>query len=326
MAQFLTDSANNVSEPPVTRSSWPLTLLKVGLSAVAIGGVAMAVDLGAVWHRLLHQNLWLLSAAGAIIVVQIVVGGLRWHLILLDLGAPARAATSVRVFYMSVFFNTWLWGTVGGDVIRAWLSHRAKFGLSAAINSVILDRVAAVAGVAILVLVTAPVFVQHTGQAALAILFGGLSACGLAGIIVVGHIHRFPVNWQRYRLLRGLHVLSNATRVIFLYPITALRILGLAVVAQTVGGVATYVMSVGLNIDLHLVDCIILMQPVALITALPISVGGWGVRETAMIGALSLVGIPSSAALSLSVQIGLLMILISLPGAAFWLWHKDTDR
>jgi hypothetical protein len=66
------------------------------------------------------------------------------------------------------------------------------------------------------------------------------------------------------------------------------------------------------------------MQPVALITALPISVGGWGIRETAMIGILSLVGISTSAALSLSVQIGLLTILVTLPGAALWFFQKDT--
>jgi uncharacterized membrane protein YbhN (UPF0104 family) len=61
-----------------------------------------------------------------------------------------------------------------------------------------------------------------------------------------------------------------------------------------------------------------LMQPVALLTSLPISIGGWGVRETAMIGLLGLVGVPASAALVLSVELGLITMAASLPGLVFW--------
>jgi hypothetical protein len=74
-----------------------------------------------------------------------------------------------------------------------------------------------------------------------------------------------------------------------------------------------------LTFQITLLDCVVLMQPVALITALPISIGGWGVRETAIIAMLGLVGVPTSAALLLSIQLGLLSIAISLPGGILWL-------
>ena len=312
------------SPPPTTKSPWLFTFLKVGLSIAAISGVALTVDLAAAWQRIVNQNFWLLAAAAMIMALQIAIGGLRWHFILIGLGAQPQPAASIRIFYLSAFFNTWLWGTVGGDMLRAWLTHRARFGLAAAVNSVILDRVAAVAGVAILVLATAPLFVQHTKQYVLTLIFVGVAVAGLLCILVATQIQRLPVNWQRHQILQGAHALSTAAKQIFLHPTTAFPVLGLAVAAQTVSAIATYVMSVGLNTELRLIDCIVLMQPVALITALPISVGGWGIRETAMIGILSLVGISTSAALSLSVQIGLLTILVTLPGAALWLFQKDT--
>lgn len=325
MVEYQKDSASHMASAPMkTKSSWPLTFLKVGVSAAALVGVVMTVDLSAAWQRMASQNYWLLAAAAAIMAVQVGIGGLRWHIILKELGAPARVTTSVSVFWIAAFFNSWLWGTVGGDVLRAWLSHRARFGLPIAVNSVILDRAAAVVGAAILVLATAPLFVQHTGQFVLALIFSGVAVSGLLGIVIAAQIHHLPINWQRYRVLRGMHVFSVAARRVFLHPTSALPVLGLAVAAQTAGAVATYVMSVGLNVGLQFIDCIILMQPVALVTALPISVGGWGVRETAMIGLLSLVGISTSAALSLSVQMGLLMIIVTLPGAAFWILHKDS--
>jgi uncharacterized protein (TIRG00374 family) len=293
---------------------------------VVIIAVARNVDLAAAWHRFANQNPWFPVAAVVIMSLQIGLSGLRWHLILRGLGAPARLATSVRLSYIAVFFNTWLWGAVGGDVVRAWLSHNALLRLRLSVNSVILDRGAAVAAVGILVLVTGPVFITNTHQEKLGLVLCGFAACLLCAIVVAGRIHRLPIDWKRFRFLRGLHLLSTATEAVFLKPAIALPVLGVAVAGQIVIAFAVYIMSLGLNVGLSLLDCMILMQPVALLTALPISVGGWGVRETAMIGLLSFVGISSSAALSLSVQMGLLTIIATLPGGVLWLLHKDQTH
>jgi len=300
-----------------------LTLLKLALSVFAITTVALTVDLPAAWHRMVGQNLWLLAAAAAIMVVQIVLGGLRWHVILRELDAPVRLPDSIRLFFIAGFFNAWLWGAVGGDVIRVWLSYRGQLSASTAVNSVILDRVAAVAGVAVLVLATAPLFIHRVGYVMPALVPVAVAGAGLLGIAVAAQIHRLPLDWQRSRLLRAFQDLSSATRTIFLRPAAALRVLGLAVTVQVIMAFTAFVIARSLNVGLSFLDSLVLMQPVALITALPISVGGWGVRETAMIGLLGLVGIPSSAALSISVQLGFLVILTTLPGALFWLRMKD---
>jgi len=172
--------------------------------------------------------------------------------------------------------------------------------------------------------VTAPAFIRDTQQYHLAFWLCSVAACLFFGIVVAALVHRLPIDWRRFKLLRAIHLLSTATDTIFLRVKTALPVLSAAVVGQTALAFAVYLISCGLNVDLSLIDCVILMQPIALAVALPISVGGWGVRETAMIGLLGLVGVSSSAALSLSVQLGLLTIVATLPGAAFWLLHREA--
>jgi glycosyltransferase 2 family protein len=319
------ESAQYTEEVPVPgRKPRLFTAIKIVLSVAVIVAVARNVDLEAAWQRFAHQNFWFPAAAVAILILQIGIGGLRWKLILRGLGDTSPIATSLRLYYISVFFNTWLWGAVGGDVLRAWLTHRAQFRLRQAVNSVVLDRVAAVAAVGILILATAPVFIRDTHQYKLALVLCGVAACLLGGIVVAALVHRVPIDWKRFKLFRGIHLLSTATDAIFLRINTVLPVLGVAILGQIVVAVAVYVMSLSLDVGLSLIDCVILMQPVALAVALPISVGGWGVRETAMIGLLGFIGIPSSAALSLSVQMGLLTIIASLPGAAFWLLHRQS--
>jgi uncharacterized membrane protein YbhN (UPF0104 family) len=70
------------------------------------------------------------------------------------------------------------------------------------------------------------------------------------------------------------------------------------------------------------IQCMILMQPITLFSTLPISIGGWGVREAAMVTIFGLVGVPPSAALIVSIQVGLLAVVLSLPGGVLFLVQR----
>jgi uncharacterized protein (TIRG00374 family) len=305
-------------QAPSRQSSWGFTFLKIGLSALAIGLVLHTVDLSAAWGRMAGQNVWYLLAAVGTMLLQTCVGGLRWHVIVRRLQAPARVLTSLQLFYIAAFFNVCLWGAVGGDVVRGWLSYRGKVPARTAVNSIVLDRVAALAGVALLVLVTAPYWMEKFDNTILALLPAGVAAAGLVGIGVLAQFERLPQSWQHLRLMRLVQSLGEATRMVFLRPSGAVPTLLIAIIAQALMALSAYFLAQSLAIGLSLIDCLVLMQPVALLTSLPISIGGWGVRETAMIGILSLVSIPSTAALALSVELGLLAMVVSTPGLIFW--------
>jgi uncharacterized protein (TIRG00374 family) len=63
----------------------------------------------------------------------------------------------------------------------------------------------------------------------------------------------------------------------------------------------------------------IVVPTVLLISMLPISIGGWGVREGAMVVALRGFGIPTEEALLPSILFGLCAVTATLPGAIFWI-------
>jgi uncharacterized membrane protein YbhN (UPF0104 family) len=260
------------------------------------------------------------------LLVQIGVGGLRWHAILKGLRAPAKVIASLQLYYIAVFFNVCLWGAVGGDIIRGWLCYRRNVPARTALNSVILDRVSALTGVALLMLATIPYWLARLDNIALALLPPGLAAAGLLGIVAVAQLHSLPQSWQRLRVVRLVQPLGEATHAIFLRPAAAIPTLVLAVGAQTLTALAAYLVAQSLGIGVSLLDCLVLMQPVVLLTSLPISIGGWGVRESAMIAIFGVVGISSSAALALSVQLGLLAMAVSTPGLLLWFLVKPPDE
>jgi uncharacterized protein (TIRG00374 family) len=304
--------------------SWRFTLLKLALTALAVGVVLRSVDLSSAWQRLADQRFGLVLLAVAVAAVQIVVAGLRWHVIVKELAPRADVSESLRLYYIGNFFNAFLLGTVGGDVMRAWLSYRIHASMSAAALSVLLDRVAALAGLAILLIATMPLALSRIGNEPALVALAVLAALGFVGIGGVAQLDRLPSRWLRWRPLRLLHMLGGATRTVFLRPAVAVPALVLAVISQFLVAYSVYFVAVSLDAGVSLLDCVLLMQVVTFVTSLPISLGGWGVREAAMIALFGLVGVPASTTLVLSVECGLLGMAITLPAGVSWLMLNGT--
>jgi glycosyltransferase 2 family protein len=298
-------------------------ILKIGLTLLILGLVVRAVDLTSAWDNIAKQNLPLVVLAGIVMVFQIGLGGTRWFIILRRLDAKPSPWETLKLFYVSVFFNSYVWGGIGGDLVRAWLSYRNNISAKTAITSVVLDRAAALAGVAALVLLTAPFFLYRVGASLPLLVPIFVSMVGLVAIFVAAQFDRLPIRWLRFRALSFLQGLGGSVRQVFLKPTSLLPVIGVAILGQTALGAATYTVATSLNMQVTLLECVVLMQPVALVANLPISVGGWGVRETAMIALFGLIGVPASATLVLSIQLGLLSLIVALPGGLLWLALKS---
>jgi glycosyltransferase 2 family protein len=68
-----------------------------------------------------------------------------------------------------------------------------------------------------------------------------------------------------------------------------------------------------------------IMAAATLLSAVPISINGWGVREGTLVAGFSLLGISESVALSISLLFGLCVMLSTLPGCLFW-FGKGSER
>jgi hypothetical protein len=60
-----------------------------------------------------------------------------------------------------------------------------------------------------------------------------------------------------------------------------------------------------------------------LVQVLPISIGGWGVREAAAVALLGMTGVDAASGLLVSIMFGVLLLLATLPGALFWLILRE---
>ncbi len=276
------------------------------------------IDISAVWRAAQTMSPMVFVSAVLLLVVQMGVCGLRWQMVVKALGAHLGFGKAVAVFAVGTFFGLVLPGAVGGDVVRMWTTHRAGLPLAAAVNSVLLERLATMFALVVLVTVSEPLLANRVPNPESLWLFPALTVLGVAGTGTVMLLDRLPESMLRWRLVRGLARLAADTRTLFLDPRKGLPVLAVAVLGHINLGLVAYVLARGLGIEISLVDCVVLFMPAVLVATLPISIAGWGAREVAMVALFGYAGVPAPQALALSILYGLASTLIALPGGLLW--------
>lgn len=300
-------------------------LAKIGLMLLAFWFVSRGIDGEELKEVLLSQKRTAFFEAGLLLLVQMWLGAGRWRFIFVALAGSGEHIISrfstLKTYYISVFFNCCLPGTVGGDVVRVWLVKSEHTPLPLAISSVVIDRMIALLALGIMGGITMPIFAGYLGFSAWILfpLFWLLVGLGFWVLINLDRVVlRIPViksvNWL-------VHLLQNI-RLMLARPKPALFSLFYGVISHVIYCLAAYVLAESLGNPISLLDAVTLVPWVLLIAIIPISIGGWGLREAAMVYMLGLVGVPQVVALALSVQLGLLAIITTIPAGFLWLTSR----
>ena len=294
-------------------------LLKGAISFGLIAWVLSKVDLAVAWEKTKAMDLVMVLLAMVLMQVQVVLGAVRWGLVLRALDAVLRWSSTAAVYYIGVFFSIVLPGAVGGDAVRMWFARRAGLSLASAVNSVALERAMTVFALVLLVCLTQPILAMRLPALPGTWVFPALLAVCVIGLLVLASLDKLPKSLHRWRLVRGVVQLAGDTRKLFFHPAWSLGTLLVALAGHANLSLAVYVLAVGLGLDVHVLDTLVLVPPVILIMTLPISIAGWGVRETAMVTAFGLVGVDAGSAIVLSILFGIVTMINALPGGLVFL-------
>lgn len=265
------------------------------------------------------------AAAGTLFLMLLLalLSILRWQIVMRQFGRMLALGLTARLFFEGLFFNQALPSTVGGDGVRIYRAFRAGLPLSAAVNSVILDRVLGLTSLMLLAALAQPLFYDRVSSTAARLSFTAVFVAAVAGILALLLIAYLPPRFQRWKILRGLIDLSHAGRRAFVTPAILFPVTLLSVIGHLISVLVFYILAESLNLGVTFVDCLVMVPSVLLLATIPVSVAGWGVREGAMVAAFGLLGVPAGGAAAASVLYGLGMAITALPGGLLWFMNPD---
>jgi len=300
-------------------------VLRVLISLALLAALVVTVDTHAIVQRLKVVG-WREFAIGCLVYQAAAIGAnsARWDLLLRGSGERVPFGRLAALNWIGNFFSLLLPTTVGGDLVRMYelskdLRERAK-----AAASVFLDRVLGFAALAILALggigaswlagMLAP------GSEFVALLSGAV--LGAIALLASGRAPRFLHRSFAFPLRRKLEGLAkqfyHALREMAESRRRLVAAATISIVAQIGVVIAVIVAGEALGLDVLAYEYFAFVPIVLFASALPLSVGGLGVRETAFVLLFTEVGVAAADAVALSVLVYAYFVATGVVGAMIW--------
>lgn len=292
-----------------------LSLIKAAITLSLIGLICAKIDFPGLMRHLDGANTLYLLLGTLLLGANVPLVALRWWLILRRLGvATIPLGHAVAGTYAAVFVGQATPGAIGTDAVRGWFCYGRGVKLRSIVMSLVTDRLLALLGlVAVAGLVSFWQFrtIDQNLQRQIGIL--GIIVVMAAAVALwfmpalTGRLARRGGLWQE------LHALPAIFRFTALSPAGAAGLaLSCVVITVTINAVMLFAHGFGIFLPASVAYLIV---PVAVLSSsLPISIGGWGVREASLSYGLALFGTASADAALLGLALGIGLLLASLPG------------
>lgn len=233
-----------------------------------------------------------------------------------------------RLYYIGLFFNNFLPSSIGGDVMRIFYLGQ-KIGNVKASTSVAFERLTSGLAMLVIILVGALFFDKIRPFLTSIYLFIGILLVFLLLFIWFFKKYNGESQANNKWLLKSNRVLLDfrtSLRPFKQAPISWWISISLLSVAFQLGMAwINQLLFKSFGLDVPFYQLLVFITFISIITMLPISVNGLGVREASYVLFFKEIGMLSSISVSVSLLFFLLVAISSLCGGLFWLTERRNE-
>lgn len=313
------------------KNIWSL-LLRLLVAGLLLGFLFSNLDYEKITKVVQQVNYtWLGSAFFLLITIRLIMA-LRWYIVLRAYSIQANIFEVLEIFFTSMFLGQMLPGLIGADMIRGYKLMKSHGKKKTIAVTLLADRLLGLSMVLIFALagiLWANAADKFWSTPALAIVLTGIVSL-LGGWLFSDRLIKVIESFKSLgqskvaklynKLLQVAIVLGDKKLLKDVLPITLL----LSSIIMITRSFVFYCLFHAFGAGVQLIKCLAFIPLVFLIMMIPITIGGLGVREGA------LVILFDSVTQEISVSVGLvcyaLMLVISIPGAILWLLSSSSSN
>lgn len=265
------------------------------------------------------------------VVLQVVILAYRWFYLMFHTAKVKMShSDSIVGTLMSFFFSQGLPASLGADAFRVWWSVKRGVSSRSAIQIVFFDRIYGLIALTIACFGSVLYFFMLKKKFTSQVISLGL-VIGIVSIILFLCVMPFRLGFSQYMVkisqrfplwiskiiawggqVRATLSQHNGSQSFVLIGSSFLTHCMVILQAYAVGHLLC-------PEKISLLICILAVPPALMISYMPFSIAGWGVREASMVMSFGLFGISAATAVIISITIGLVVLVTSLLGGAFWI-------
>jgi uncharacterized protein (TIRG00374 family) len=305
-------------------TSW---VFRATASIILLWLVARKLDLASLRALLVQVHWGWLLAACAVMLAGRALSVTRVIVLVRAKGAAFDPREVGRIVLGSEFFGAFLPTSIGGDTIRVYGLRRHTADTGVAVSAVLLERATGVAALLLFgvagTLWAWPLLRDHR------VLWAALipSALGLAALAamlndrwVSALARRAGSHGDRWagKALEWQHAVRSYRH----HPVALAEVCGLSLAIQSLRIASVYLVGRALGAQEPLVYFAAFVPIILLLSMLPISIGGLGVRENGFVHLFGQVGMVPATAFSMSILAHALSVLAHMPGGLWVVWGR----
>ncbi|WP_035589278.1 lysylphosphatidylglycerol synthase transmembrane domain-containing protein [Hippea jasoniae] len=283
-------------------------LIKISISAILIAFILTKIDISQLQKMMLKIGIFHFVVMVVLLIFAQFISSIRWSKVIKSIGKTVDMLTLFKLYMMGMFANLFLPGIIGGDVLKAYLLSK-KIGWQKSISSIFLERYNGL--VALLLLSFASAVISEK-------LLGLKIAAAIASVSIAAIVAVFLLKFIKHTKVQNFYkdiVIFHKSREFF-------SVFILSFVVQLISvGLYIYV-AVRFGYHINIAYFFAFIPIITLISFIPISFNGIGVREFSFIYFFRFAHLNATEAVSLSLAVFFVGVAASLIGGLFYLNEK----
>ena len=302
------------------KKQW-INLCKIAVSVIAMAIVLAMVDIQETVQQLASVDWRYFLAALALYLVGVVVRAGRWQALLEAQETRISLGVLTGLYFAGAFFSNLLPSGIGGDVVKMYELAERSDDPPTAISTVLADRALGLLVLFSLAIVTLPWGWQVVSPPVVLVILG-LAMASVVGLWLL--LNRRLVSWLQERIPPFRKIMEKPKIAAFYRslhryrgkPLRRASLLSLIFNLMLIAVVALIGRS--LDVDLSIKYYLLFVPIISTLLALPISLGGLGVREGGYVYLFTQVGVARSIALSMSLSFYAIALITGLLGGIIY--------
>lgn len=297
------------------------TIVSIGLLAL----VFTRIDLLQIWTQFQYLSWTFIIFALLFYTGCQVLSCWRWLVVLQSHGYSVPMSSLFSSYFAGMFLNIFLPGALGGDVYRVYRVAQTTKDSEVALVSVFLERFTGLAALSALALIGLPPAFSLIGRWDIVLLFATCVGVLVGAVLLIASpkLLIWAEPWLAKFRLSGVTARLAKIQILlrkFAQDRQALALsMGLSLILQLAIVYYHYIVAQQLKIPISYLELLVFIPIIVVVTLLPISLGGLGLKEGLWVYLFSRIGLTTEQALLLSLTITALSWLLSLPGAVILL-------
>lgn len=269
-----------------------------------------------------HIDLSLFCLTIFLSVLQVFISNIRWYYLISKLN-KVKFTYLFKHSYIICFLNQVLPSSIGGEAYKIFINKNLTASFSKSISLVLFEKYIVLLSLLFLILIS-NYFFNDTKLINISHYINFLILIMVVSILLLFLIFNFNKVKIRNEFLHrinqlivnSIHFLKKPQISIIIFIISLIGHVNLLVIFK--------LLALSLSIQINILDLSYIFFIIFLFSQLPLSIGGWGIRETTAVSGLAVIGVHAEVSFAISTLFGVVFLITYFP--AILLIYKDFDN